>query len=138
MASAANLIGGSTIHRVTGLKFEFTIADIEMELIGEKLEKLECITVYESAWGLIIDEISAVSTMLLYGLDIKFRKVFKRDLPFGGLPVFLLGDFFQLPPPMGTSLFTAVINELVQPMIDSEADAVSYYLYKSKKREPNL
>lgn len=138
MASAANLIGGSTIHRVTGLKFEFTIADIEMDLIGEKLEKLECITVYESAWGLIIDEISAVSSMLLYGLDIKFRKIFKRDLPFGGLPVFLLGDFFQLPPPMGTSLFNAVINELVQPMIDNEANSVKFLLYfKLKHKAPS-
>ena len=111
---------------MTGLKIEFTIADIEMDLLVDKLEKLECITVYESAWGLIIDEISAVSTMLFYGLDIKFRKIFKCDLPFGGLPVFVLGDFFQLPPPMGTSLFNAVINELVQPLIASGSDEVWY------------
>lgn len=47
---------------------------------------------------LIIDEISMVNANLLDGVSNFFRKNRNCDAPFGGLPVVLVGDLFQLPP----------------------------------------
>jgi ATP-dependent DNA helicase PIF1 len=50
---------------------------------------------------LIIDEISMVDGMYFDILDQvarRFRKVNQKELPFGGIQVILVGDFFQLPP----------------------------------------
>lgn len=47
---------------------------------------------------LIIDEISMVNANLLDGVNAYFRKNRNSSQPFGGLPVVLVGDLFQLPP----------------------------------------
>lgn len=49
--------------------------------------------------GLIIDEISMVHGKIFLLMDHILRKEFKvYDLPFGGMPVALVGDMAQLPP----------------------------------------
>ena len=40
----------------------------------------------------VIDEISMVSADLLYNLDLRLREITMRDIPFGGLSVFVFGD----------------------------------------------
>lgn len=48
---------------------------------------------------LVIDEISMMTPELFEKLDEVGRKIRKNDvLPFGGLQIILVGDFFQLPP----------------------------------------
>jgi ATP-dependent DNA helicase PIF1 len=47
---------------------------------------------------LIIDEISMVNANLLDGVSAFFRQSRESREPFGGLPVVLVGDLFQLPP----------------------------------------
>lgn len=47
---------------------------------------------------LIIDEISMVNANLLDGVSAYFRRSRNSSEPFGGLPVVLVGDLFQLPP----------------------------------------
>lgn len=47
---------------------------------------------------LIIDEISMVTANLLDGVSAYFRLNRGVDKPFGGLPVIMIGDMFQLPP----------------------------------------
>lgn len=47
---------------------------------------------------LIIDEISMVNANLLDGVSAFFRVSRNSKEPFGGLPVVLVGDLFQLPP----------------------------------------
>ena len=47
---------------------------------------------------LIIDEISMVTANLLDGVSAFFRLNRGVDKPFGGLPVIMVGDMFQLPP----------------------------------------
>jgi ATP-dependent DNA helicase PIF1 len=47
---------------------------------------------------LIIDEISMVNANVLDGVSAYFRKARNTSKPFGGLPVVLVGDLFQLPP----------------------------------------
>lgn len=52
----------------------------------------------QEAQLLIIDEISMVNANLLDGVSAFFRLNRGVDKPFGGLPVILVGDMFQLPP----------------------------------------
>ena len=47
---------------------------------------------------LAIDEISMISAEVLELLNIVFQGVRQNDLPFGGMQLLVLGDFFQLPP----------------------------------------
>ena len=47
---------------------------------------------------LIIDEVSLMSDKFLECLEYVLRKVRRIDLPFGGINVIMVGDFYQLPP----------------------------------------
>jgi len=47
---------------------------------------------------LVIDEVSMMTPDLFEKLDEVGRKVRRNELPFGGLQIVLVGDFFQLPP----------------------------------------
>ena len=47
---------------------------------------------------LVIDEVSMLTPSLLEYLDKVGRLVRKKDLPFGGLQMVFVGDFYQLPP----------------------------------------
>ena len=53
---------------------------------------------------LIIDEISMVSPSLFVRIDARLRDWFDGSLPFGGLAVVIMGDFFQLPAIQGSLL----------------------------------
>ncbi len=52
----------------------------------------------QNARLLIIDEISMVNANMLDGVSAFLRKNRGVDKPFGGLPLILVGDLFQLPP----------------------------------------
>jgi len=62
---------------------------------------------------LVIDEISCITASFLGRIEKRLREIMGKDEPFGGLSVLLLGDFFQLPPVAGISLYTSVIDLLV-------------------------
>ena len=47
---------------------------------------------------LVIDEVSMVRCDLLDVVDVILRRIRKKNLPFGGVQVLLIGDTFQLPP----------------------------------------
>jgi ATP-dependent exoDNAse (exonuclease V) alpha subunit len=53
---------------------------------------------------LIIDEISMVNANLLDGVSNFFKKNRNSKAPFGGLPVVLVGDLFQLPPVINSNV----------------------------------
>jgi len=53
---------------------------------------------------LIIDEISMVNANLLDGVSDFFKKNRNNPAPFGGLPVVLVGDLFQLPPVVNSNV----------------------------------
>ena len=108
MASAANVINGRTLHSATGM----TLMGPSTSLSGQKLKKLKKLHQVGTIWGIIIDEISAVTYTFFHETDKRFQRIMDCTLPFGGLSVFVFGDFFQLPPPAGpkTSLFDAVIK----------------------------
>ena len=65
---------------------------------------------------LVIDEISYISPEVLGQIDNRLRQLMaKPDIPFGGIAVLLMGDFFQLPPVAATyTLYSATVKLLVE------------------------
>ncbi len=92
---AATHIHGMTLHAWSGLGIldRFTPYDIDQiagkEPVAKRIQKTSV---------LIIDEISMLSAVILDGVDAVCRQVRGNDMPFGGLQVIMVGDFFQLPP----------------------------------------
>lgn len=90
--AARNLkLGGMTIHRF--LKMLERNQPISPERTRSYLEGVS---------HLIIEEISMVRSDLFERLDHVLRFCLKRKAPFGGIPVVVVGDFYQLPPVVKT------------------------------------
>ena len=52
-----------------------------------------------------------VSADLFYNLDLRLREITMRDIPFGGLSVFVFGDLFQIQPPKARYVFEQPSNK---------------------------
>ena len=94
---AAVNVGGLTIHSWAGIgKGNLPPAEI-IKFInsgpGTKIRRQ-----IKKAKLLAIDEISMISASIFNLLDQVFRAIKQNDLPFGGLQIIVIGDFFQLPP----------------------------------------
>jgi len=90
---AALNIEGATLHRTFGLPFSIAHED-DWRPFGTTTDLFSDDVVQT----IIIDEISMVRADYFVAIDKKLRKVKGFNLPFGGLQVILVGDFFQLPP----------------------------------------
>jgi hypothetical protein len=101
---AATHIGGLTIHSWCGIGIKDTLTSRDMaDIVTNK----KVVARIKKAEVLIIDEISMLSAKTFTVVDKVCRAVRKSNLPFaedksllpfGGLQVVLVGDFFQLPP----------------------------------------
>lgn len=89
-AIAAINIEGKTLHSLCELPPAWIVKNDIKEAPRRKEIK--------EAKLLIIDEISMVTANLLDGVSAFFRLNRGIDKPFGGLPVIMVGDMFQLPP----------------------------------------
>ncbi|MFZ2593588.1 MAG: helix-turn-helix domain-containing protein [Minisyncoccia bacterium] len=110
---AATHVGGMTIHAWSGIgirKF-LTEYDIEAILTREKVFRRIAET-----HVLVIDEISMLSDATLTMVDTVCRAVKQREIPFGGIQIVLVGDFFQLPPIVRRSY------ESIEDGVDMEYD----------------
>ena len=76
----------------------FPLNDRQQAILRNKLSEVK-IT--------IIDEISMVSSMLLYQVNQRLNEIFgySDQLPFAGLPVIVCGDLYQLPPVRGLPIY---------------------------------
>lgn len=93
---AALNIGGSTLHRTFGLPFSIATDDDSRHYSNKALELFRDDDYVKT---IIIDEISMVRADMLVTIDKKLRHLKrKKDVPFGGVQVIVVGDFFQLPP----------------------------------------
>ena len=92
---AATHVQGMTIHSWSGIGVETEFSDDELahlatnRYVGKRIK---------AAKVLIIDEISMLDGTVLSLVERVCRQVRKLRVPFGGLQVVLVGDFFQLPP----------------------------------------
>lgn len=100
---AAVLIGGQTLHSFLGIglandSIENTIFKLKTRknFLYNKLKKLD---------NLIIDEISMMDSNLFNFIYNYLKKIKENDLPFGGIQLILVGDFYQLPPINGLYCF---------------------------------
>lgn len=92
---AASHIDGMTIHSWSGTGIADSLSDEDMERMTFK-HKLK--QKYVQADILIIDEVSMLHGHRLDMVEKLCRLMRKREAPFGGLQVILVGDLFQLPP----------------------------------------
>jgi ATP-dependent DNA helicase PIF1 len=96
---AALLIGASarTIHSWSGLGIGTRSVDDIYNFIRKCQPKVR--DAWRTSNALIIDEISMMSDELFEKLDALGRLLrWRPDIPFGGLQIICLGDFYQLPP----------------------------------------
>ena len=92
---AATHIGGMTIHSWSGIGIKEILTKYDLDKIGssEYLSKR-----IHKTRVLIIDEVSMLRAGTLSMIDAICREIKQSALPFGGIQVVLVGDFFQLPP----------------------------------------
>lgn len=84
-----------TLHSWSGIKLA---KGPKSKVIESVLKNRNAAKAWRSAKILIIDEISMLSKKIFEIIEEIARLTRKSSLPFGGLQVILVGDFFQLPP----------------------------------------
>ena len=105
--SSAALLNGSTYHSFLGLGFgnnkkneAINIAQLKMRLEGVNY--------------IFIDDVSMLACHDMYKISAQLSKALNAfDLPFGGMNIIFSGDFAQLPPVGGSSLFSGSIGTQV-------------------------
>jgi len=92
---AATHIGGTTIHSFSGIGIETNIDKYKLEKI---LERDKLVKKIQNTKVLIIDEISMLDAQTLDNVNKVLKEIKNPTLPFGGVQIIFVGDFFQLPP----------------------------------------
>ena len=93
---AALNAGGTTIHSQMMLK-----PGLLNPLTLEPLTDGSRCRVLRMAKTIVVDEVSMVRSDLFCAMDARLREVasgVRKDMPFGGKQMILVGDFMQLPP----------------------------------------
>ncbi|XP_071965644.1 uncharacterized protein [Antedon mediterranea] len=100
---AAYNIKGQTIHSALSIPINISLpyqplGEEKISALRNKLGQLQIV---------IIDEISMVNQRLLWYIHGRLRQIkqVRNDSPFGNISVISVGDFYQLPPVMGSSLY---------------------------------
>ena len=103
---AAVHTNGTTIR--AGLQIDvggkmFPLIDQQRAVLRNKLSEVKII---------IIDEISMVSSMLLYQVNQRLNGIFgySDQLPFAGMSVIVCGDFYHLPPVRGLPVYSSTTS----------------------------
>ena len=118
-AIAAINIEGKTLHSLCHLPPAWIIkSDIKSDPHRAEIKNAKL---------LIIDEISMVTANLLDGVSAYFRLNRGVDKPFGGLPVIMIGDMFQLPP---------VVNKQTKALFEQIYGSAKFYNAKCLSEAP--
>ena len=116
---AALLIGkgARTIHSWSGIGTGTRSVDDMFEFIRKCQPKVR--DAWRSTNTLIIDEISMMSDEMFEKLDQLGRRLrWKPNVPFGGVQIICLGDFYQLPPINTKFVFeTALWEEIIDTIV---------------------
>lgn len=122
---AAINAGGVTIHSQFNLPLTSFIPNsdsVNLNLITNRRALMEHMNfrkdkrkVIQEMDLLIIDEISMVRADILDAVDFVMRKVRRRERPFGGVQVMLIGDMHQLPPVVKDQEWATLKNYYTSP-----------------------
>ena len=107
--TAAFQVGGLTIHTSLAVPPNTDLEDFEF-LSFERINTLR--NAWQNVRLLIIDEISMVGNRMLHTINLRLQQVRGTSTPFGGLPVLVFGDLYQLRPVMDGWIFEALQNRL--------------------------
>lgn len=123
---AATHVGGMTIHAWSGIGVRQHVSE---EVLDELAQKERLVKRLREASVLVIDEISMLAAYTLDTVEAVCRHLRGKDLPFGGLQVIFVGDFFQLPP---------VTKGEWKDGVDYDPDAKTPFAFRSRAwREAN-
>ncbi|KAK3928023.1 ATP-dependent DNA helicase [Frankliniella fusca] len=106
--SAALNANGRTIHSTLRLQFDNKSRDV-VDLKGDTLHAFQ--EKMKNVKFLIIDEFSMVGCRLFNIINRRCMQMKSSTDPFGGLPVYMFGDLFQLPPIGDTPLYSLDIDK---------------------------
>ncbi len=117
MTGCAALLLGSwakTLHSWAGIGLGRSPVDsIVSTIMVDKHKKKRWL----STDCLVIDEVSMLTPSLLEYLDAVGRCVRKKDAPFGGIQLVLVGDFYQLPPVSHDRMRTFAFESPLWPVV---------------------
>lgn len=108
---AAVNIGGRTIHSFFKFPPSFLTENDIVRLKPDVCKFLRMTNL------IIIDEISMVSSNVMDAIDSSLRLSMNQNVPFGGIPVLIVGDLCQLSPIVGND---RVVMEAYMELYDSE------------------
>lgn len=89
---AALNVGGTTIHRLFGLRPQTDTSELRVRLTRKVTETLCGLRV------LIVDEVSMVRADVFSYMDRALQAARRDSRPFGGVRMIFVGDYWQLPP----------------------------------------
>lgn len=92
---AAVHMGGMTIHSWSGIGIKDSLSKHDLDSISKNKRIAKRI---QKTQILIIEEISMLPATTFSLVDRVCRRIKQSNLPFGGMQVVFVGDFFQLPP----------------------------------------
>jgi Helitron helicase-like domain at N-terminus/PIF1-like helicase len=105
--TSAALLGGSTYHSFLGITMnnENRSNNSTISQVKSRLEGIDYI---------FIDEVSMLACHEMYKISSQLAKCLNIvDLPFGGINMIFAGDFAQLPPVGGASLYSSTVGTQV-------------------------
>jgi hypothetical protein len=123
-------LGARTVHSGLGIGTRQSQRQGDGRLQPLKLQKLSVLQeLYKDTKAVVIDEISMLTPTLLGDADIRLREISGKKEPFGGFIIVLAGDFQQLPPAVGDTLYTGVLSSSGQPASETK----TLYEHESRK-----
>lgn len=106
--AASNLPGGKTIHSAFNFSIKMKMNEFLPDMNIDQLNRLRHQINISSLALVIIDELSYLSPELLAQVDNRLRQLMSNpETPYGGVSIITMGDFYQLPPVKGRSLFSS-------------------------------
>src|SRR6266704_4699669 len=110
--SAAALLNGSTYHSV----LKISVASDEKKFAGNEHSAMAFVKArLDGVDYIFLDEVSMLSCHNLYKISAQISKARNTmDVPFGGNNMIFAGDFAQLPPVGGDSLYAGSVGTSVE------------------------
>ena len=118
---ASHNIGGMTLHSMWNLPVDHSNGKRDSVKEYRKLKSGQVNKMranYAHACGLIVDEVSMISNRMLMAINMRMNEVMgPKDLkPFGGMPIVVFGDLFQLEPVSGSQPFVPLSSTITKKM----------------------